>query len=311
LSRMKNSPPTDGPGMDLAALLQRFEGRIPSLPDKPEESTEAVLRALWLLAAGRPVSAVLASEQRLPELSAQEQERFYQLVAQREQGIPLAHLTGRQHFMGREFLAGKQALIPRRETEILGNAALALLRERVSTASPHPRVLDLCCGSGNLACTLAGEVAGCRVWAADLSPEAVELARANAIHLGCADRVQVVAGDLFSPFEGGEYDHSFDLICCNPPYITSARLETLPAEIVRNEPRMAFDAGPLGLGILSRLLQDAPRFLVAGGWLAFEVGVGQGEALLRRVEKQPQFAEARGAADSHGKIRAICCRRRP
>jgi release factor glutamine methyltransferase len=294
----------------VKSLVERHASSIHSLPDKPEETLEAVVRSLWLCAAGVPVSALKAATVPLPLLTDQQQQILAGLLEQRSGGVPLAHLTGRQNFMGLEYVCSKQALIPRKETEILGNAALALLEERIAPVNGNPRVLDLCTGSGNLACAIAFYKPACEVIAADLSPEAVELARINANQLGCAERVKVFAGDLFSPFESDEYYKSFDLITCNPPYITSAKLPTLAEEVIGHEPKMAFDAGPLGLAVLWRLLQHAPRFLKAGGWLAFEVGLGQGTALAQRISKNPQFTEVQGKFDQQGQVRAIVGRLR-
>jgi release factor glutamine methyltransferase len=284
-------------------LIDRYCGRMFFLADKPEETPEATVRALWLSAAGVPASAAGAMTSALPALTAAQRRQLHDWLERRADGVPLAHLTGRQRFMGLDFICTPQALIPRKETEILGEAALAILQEEVRC--PHPRVLDLCTGSGNLACALAIHMPQCAVFAADLSPEAVELAVRNARALLCADRVTAVAGDLFAPFDSPPHLASFDLITCNPPYITSAKVASLDPEIIGHEPAMAFDAGPLGLAVLWRLLQDAPRFLKPGGWLAFEVGLGQGRALLQRLSRNPRFAHQQGKTDGAGKIRAI------
>src|ERR1017187_5590561 len=265
-------------GLGLSDLAQkvfldhteRYGSRIVPLPDKPEETIEAVVRALWLCAAGIRVSAVKALTINLPELSEEQKRTLTELLEQRSSGTPLAHLTGRQQFMGLECICNSQALIPRRETEILGNAARAILVEKVLPGNSAPQVLDLCTGSGNLACAMATHVPQCTVYAADLSEEAVNLAKMNSQHLGRGDKVRAFAGDLFAPFESEQFHHFFDLILCNPPYITSTKLPLLHQEIIGHEPKMAFDAGPLGLAILWRLLKDAPRFAKNGGWL--EIG---------------------------------------
>jgi len=291
-------------------LASRYGARIRSLPDKPEETLESTLRALWLLAAGRPVSAVKAASLALPPLSVSQKQGLTDLLERRAQGVPLAHLTGRQNFMGLEFLASAHALIPRKETEILGQAARNLLEQQILPKMPQPQVLDLCTGSGNLACSMATLIPRCTVWAADLSSEAVAMAKANAEELGCSDKVKLFVGDLFQPFDSAEFAGFFDLILCNPPYITSGKLPSLDPEIVGHEPKMAFDAGPLGLAILWQLLQQAPHFLKAGGWLAFEVGAGQGGGLVKRLSRDPQFTDVAGIPDTHGEVRAIIARRR-
>ena len=284
-------------------LVDRCRSKINLLPDKPEETIETTVRALWLCAASVPASAARAVKMPLPSLTEDQRQKLADLLEQRSRGVPLAHLTGWQHFMGLEFKCTSQALIPRKETEILGNAARAILADKY--LRDNPRVLDLCTGSGNLACAMACHAPQCVVFAADLSREAVELARSNARHLGCVDKIHTFAGDLFAPFESEQFYRSFDLIICNPPYITSAKLPSLNQEIIGYEPKMAFDAGPLGLSILWRLFQDAPRFLKNGGWLAFEVGLGQGAGLVQRLSKNTRFTNVQAMLDEKGNIRAI------
>ena len=291
----------------FAELCEEFGATFLALPDKPEETIETTVRALWLRSAGQAVSAERARGLALPALSAAEVGELRALLGQRGQGKPLAHLTGRQAFMGLEFICTENALVPRKETEILATAACSLLEQQILPMNIRPRVLDLCCGSGNVACAIANKFPSCSVMGADLSCEAVELAQENAETLGCADRVTFRSGDLFLPFESEEDFWSFDLITCNPPYITTGKWATLPAEIREHEPKLAFDGGPLGVGVLWRLWQEAPRFLKPQGWLAFEVGLGQAPQLLRRLGKSAQYCQVRGLADKAGNPRTIVC----
>src|SRR5258706_6915480 len=160
---------------DLLQEVQRF---WTPLPDKPEETPERLLCALWSTACGAPVSVDRASQGSLPALDTGSLERLRELLERRKAGVPLAHITERQSFLGLELLAGPAALIPRKETEILGRAALAkigcMARKRGSLL-----VLDVCTGSANLALAYAYYEPQSRVYAADLSPEAVALARRN------------------------------------------------------------------------------------------------------------------------------------
>lgn len=298
--------------MSVAGFTERLtvlRSAMQTLPDKPEETPEATLRALWCLAAGRPMSAEAAShlaDDALPVLDAAQDAQLGALTAQRLAGIPLAHLTGRQTFMGMEMLAGPQALIPRRETELLARAALVHLR-----AMAQPRVIDVCTGSGNLALSMAQGVPTARVWGADLSPEAVALAEANARHLGLSERVQLRCGDLIAPFEAMDADFlgRTDLLLCNPPYISSGKLDSMPAEIVQHEPSLAFDGGPFGIRILQRLMKDAPRFLRSGGWLGLEVGLGQGPAVQQWLARTGQFDTPQAVPDDHGQVRSLLAQR--
>lgn len=301
----------------LPAVAHVFQRRcdalaeqLKTLPDKPQETAEATLRVLWHLASGTPLSIEAAHEAPLPPLSAETQARLDQLTRQRLSGVPLSHLSGRQRFMGLEMLAGSDALIPRRETELLGHAALELLRGIAQTIDA-PRAIDVCTGSGNLALSLAAHAPPAQVFAADLSPQAVALAERNANHLGLQERVQFRCGDLLEPFNDPSFLAQVDLLVCNPPYISSQKVDTMATEISAFEPRLAFDGGPLGVKILQKLIREAPLYLKPGGWLAFEVGAGQGPAVLKRLQAGSQFAQCRSVSDQHGEVRALLAQKKP
>lgn len=288
----------------LARLTQDWE----VMADKPEETPESALRALWYVAAGQPKSVESALVGELPGLTPEFELQLRELVGKRLKGIPLAHLSGRQQFMDVELLAGREALVPRKETELLGNAALEILKN-IADVEAAPRVIDVCTGAGNLAVAFAMHVPQAKVYAADLSGDAVGLAKRNVEFVGAGDRVKVQEGDLLAPYDGDIFHGSVDLLTCNPPYISSAKVDTMHEEISNYEPRLAFDGGPFGIKILQRLMQEAPRFLKTGGWLAFEVGLGQGPAILQRLRNNKNFDELRTVEDATGEVRAIMARR--
>lgn len=288
-------------GAWTAALGRLLE--LATLADKPEETPASTLRVLWLTAAGEPASVQLARERTLPALGIAGRERLEGLVDRRLAGEPLAHLSGRQAFMGIEMLAGPQALIPRIETELLGYAALRLLRG--FPGRRQLRIADICTGSGNLACALAIGEPRARVVASDLSRDATDLAQRNVVFLGLQGRVTIRTGDLLTPLERDLAAGAFALVTCNPPYISTGRVSEMPAEISEHEPALAFDGGPLGIGILQRTIKDAPRFLLSGGWLAMEVGSGQGHAVARRLAASSDFVTVETITDDDGDIRAV------
>jgi release factor glutamine methyltransferase len=290
----------------FARLCDRLGAGWSPLPDKPEETPESTLRALWYTAAGEPRSAQAARLGDLPALDGAALAALDALIDQRLAGVPLAHLTGRQHFIEIEMLAAPAALVPRKETELLGRAAIDLVCE---AGGGTATVVDVCTGCGNIALAVARHVPGAHVFGADLSEEAVALARRNAAWLGLDQRVEFRAGDLLAPFDDAAFIGRVDLLTCNPPYISSAKVGQMAAETAGHEPRLAFDGGPLGVTILMRLLQEAPRFLRAGGWLAFEVGLGQGPALVRRLKAAGAWNEVREMTDDNGAVRAIAARR--
>lgn len=303
-----DSDPAPGPGDPAPpALFERHLARLVAeaaiLPDHPEETPDSTLRALWALAAGTPLSVGAAAALPLALLTEAGERLLGSLVERRIAGSPLGHLTGRQSFMGVELLAGPEALVPRAETEILGRTALDLVR-----ATKASLVVDLCTGAGNLAAAVAVGVPGLTVHAADLSVAAVGLARANTLFTGVADRVHVHQGDLFDALPA-ELRGSVDVLICNPPYISSAKVGEMAAEIAEHEPRMAFDGGSLGLSIVSRLVQEAPDWLRPGGWLCFEIGLGQGSYWQKRIPRFPGWEVVEPVADDEGNIRVLTVRR--
>lgn len=288
-------------------LLAETAGKLSALPDKPEETAGNTLRALWHMAAGVPMSAEQAAEVALPVLDKPGIARLRELLAQRFAGTPLAHLTGRQRFMGVELMTSRAALVPRKETELLGHVALAVLRQ-LAGDQERLRVIDVCTGAGNLALTLAVHAPEAQIYASDLSVEAVELARRNGTELGLGKRVEFRQGDFLAPFADGHFDMNVDLLVCNPPYISSGKVGTLPDEIIGHEPSLAFDGGPFGVKILQRLLSEAPQYLRRGGWLAFEVGLGQGPAILDRLRRNAAYADQAAVVDAAGAVRAVVAR---
>jgi len=285
----------------LADELHRF---WKPLPDKPEETPERIVRALWLTASGTPASVDSAADTRLPALNEAASARLRELLERKKSGVPLAHLTGRQRFLGIDFIAGPAALIPRKETEILGCAVLARL-QGLARERGEPLVVDLCTGSGNLAIACAHYEPAARVYASDLSHEAVALARMNCEHTGVAGRVEVMQGDLFEPFEDERFLGRCDLLICNPPYIPAAKVGEMPPEISGFEPELAFNGGIYGIAILMKLIRNAPRFLRPGSWLGFEVGEGQGPQIARQIAKNRAYGNIETLCDARGEIRAI------
>jgi release factor glutamine methyltransferase len=203
-------------------------------------------------------------------------------------------------FMDVELLVERGVLVPREETELLGNTALALL-------PPKALLIDMCCGSGNLACAIASRRPDVRIWASDLTDACASLARKNAAHLGAAERVTVVQGDLFSALQ--DLEGTIDLVVCNPPYISRAKLAGERAVLLANEPREAFDGGPYGLSIHQRVVREALPFLKPGGWLLFEIGLGQERQVRMLFERTRAYEDLRTVANAAGEVRVIAGRK--
>jgi release factor glutamine methyltransferase len=246
----------------LAWTAQHFEKRQ---VDSPRLTAEVLLA--HVLKVGRVRLYVDLDR----PLEKEELATFKALIARRTAGEPTQYLTGVREFYNRPFKVDPRVLIPRPETELLVEAALHALPKDAPS-----RALDLCTGSGCIAISLAAERPQAEVLAVDLSPDACALARENAEALGVAARVQVLEGDLYAPLPP---DARFDLVVSNPPYVGTAEITTLSAE-VRREPRMALDGGADGLALVRRVFAGARRVLRPGGLLALEMGETQGPQLL-------------------------------
>jgi release factor glutamine methyltransferase len=213
-----------------------------------------------------------------------------------------AYASGRTTFMGLELQVAPGALVPRPETELLGMTAIdALGRMNVAAA----RVIDMCCGTGNLACAIATRVPEARVWACDLTKECIEVAQRNVAGLGLSDRVTVSRGDLFAALSGQGLEASVDAVVCNPPYISEKRLEGDRAHLLAREPREAFAAGPYGLSIHMRVLKEAPLYLRPGGVLLFEVGLGQDRQVASLFERNAAYEAVSVVANGAGEGRVV------
>jgi release factor glutamine methyltransferase len=287
-----------------------LKDKLQFLDDKPEENLESTIKALWLVAAGLPVSAEKAGTVSLPELNEDQLKKLNKLIDLRLKNIPLAHITQRQSFMGIEFKTDKRALIPRKETELLGKKALEL-SHIITTSKGTAIVFDVCCGAGNLGISISCLNTKCKVYASDISEEAVELTRENIELLTQNEQVKVFKSDLFSEFESDKFHGKIDLIVCNPPYISSAKVVKMDPEISSNEPVLAFDGGMLGVKIIQKLIADSPRFLAPQGWLVFEVGVGQGDFVIKLLQKTLIFQKINSTTDNSGNIRVVFAQKSP
>jgi len=206
-------------------------------------------------------------------LSMGEARTFGRALCQRCAGTPLQHLTGEQAFRRISVTVRPGVFIPRPETEVLVEVALECLGRR-----EEPVVVDVGTGTGAVALAIADERPGSRVFATDLSPEAVELSTENAVRLGLS--VTVLQGDLLDPVPPN-LRGAVDLVVSNPPYVTDAEYDDLPAE-VRADPRLALVGGTR---LHERLAAGAIRWLRRGGALAVEIGASQGPEVAKLLER--------------------------
>jgi release factor glutamine methyltransferase len=266
-------------------LLKRIDESNLSVSDFPDETTVTTIRALWNTAAGIPLSASKAQSAPLPELTSENRKNLETLIKQRISGVPLAHLTGRIHFMNLELIIEPGVLIARPETELLGFTVVEWLRSS-RFSSEHGTGIDIGCGSGNLSCGIASHYSGLRLYAVDITDECVDCAKKNISLNKLNDRVTIYKGDLFSPLAGLHLEMNTDIVISNPPYIPSAKLQSDLSHLVKHEPQEAFNGGIYGFSLHHRLIKESLRFLKPGGVLFFEFGIGQEkqvQALFNRV----------------------------
>lgn len=204
------------------------------------------------------------------ELSVEMWETYQQVIEQRKSHIPVQHITESQVFMGLEFFVNKDVLIPRQDTETLVEEAVKVLEDDMD-------VLDMCTGSGCIIISLA-KMKRIRGTGVDLSKQALDVAKKNGKKLE-AD-ITWMESDLFEKVMG-----TYDFIISNPPYIKTSVIQSLQKEVQEHDPYMALDGRDDGLYFYRKIIQESPKFLKNPGYLYFEIGHDQGNAVKEMMEK--------------------------
>jgi len=226
---------------------------------------------------------------------------------------PIQYITGSAEFCGLDFRVDHRVLIPRPETELLVEAVIEIAAFR-GTRTETIKILDLCTGSGNIAVALAvrlrpstlsetegltKSISNCRITASDISPDAIEVARLNAIRNGVYDEIEFKKSDLLLDVDG-----RFDIIVSNPPYIARDEFPSLQEEVKR-EPRIALDGGEDGLDFYRRIVAALPGHLKRGGSLVMEIGYGQRAALAGIIGDSGLFRLSDIKRDHNGIDRVV------
>lgn len=202
------------------------------------------------------------------------EEQFYRMcIDKRAARVPLQHITGEQEFMGLTFRVNEHTLIPRQDTEIL-------VEEGMRRMFDGMRILDMCTGSGCILLSLLKYSNECEGTGIDISEEALKIAGENAKRFGLD--AEFVQSDLFENVPEKKYD----MIISNPPYIETAVIKTLMPEVREHEPIQALDGREDGLFFYRRIVKKAGEFLAKGGWLFFEIGYNQGDAVKELMTVQ-------------------------
>jgi release factor glutamine methyltransferase len=220
-----------------------------------------------------------------------------ELVRRRGAGEPLQHLLGTVEFCGRIFRCDKRALVPRPETEQLVELLISHLKSKIEDF----RIVDVGTGSGVIALTLAAEFPKAEIIGADISEDALMLARENAERFGLADRVRFLRSNLLESAQPG-----FDLIVANLPYVSIEARRKLSREVL-HDPEVALFAGARGDELVQQLIAQAPSWLRLGGMLAMEIGIGQSDTLLAAMAEK-NYRDIWTEKDYSGVIRFLFAR---
>jgi release factor glutamine methyltransferase len=231
------------------------------------------------------------------EITPDEQARYEVVLAERAGGKPSQYITGHQEFWGLDFIVSPAVLIPRPETEHVLETVLELAREFA-----RPRIVDVGTGSGCIALSLARELPAAEILAVDISPGALEIARANAVRLQLDHRVDFQERDLLHGFTPA----SFDFVVSNPPYVAEAEPDKVQREVREFEPRVAVFAGDSGMEAYRLLIPQAHEVLRPGGWLVVEIGFSI-EAAVRDLLRD--WREVQVTADLQGIPRVVAARK--
>jgi release factor glutamine methyltransferase len=256
--------------------------------------------ATWLLEKALQTTGLKLAIERnrsLPLFQCAEAEA---LIARRAAREPLQYILGSQDFCGLDFEVSPAVLIPRPESELLIEETRQALIGKDLAA-----IADIGTGSGCLAVILATLAAAARIYAVDCSPAALAVAERNIARHSVEERVSCVLGDLCSPLTSLGLAGQVDVIVSNPPYITEAEWPSLQPEVRDFEPRCALVAGPAGIEVHCRLLEEAWKFLVPGGWLFMEVGKGQSDAVCRSATRLSHYTEPIVRQDAAGIERVV------
>lgn len=257
-------------------------------------------RELLAFASGRSAASVMADPNLLaPERTCEAMEVY---TARLVRGEPAAYVLGKWSFYGMELEVTPDVLIPRDDTMAVTELAI----EALSQMQPPQRVLDLCTGSGCIGLAIAKQVSTARVTLADISDEALTVARRNMASQHFGVRVSAYRGDALKPAPA--FWGKFDLIVSNPPYISAEEMRELDSSVRDYEPRLALFGGKDGLDFYRAILRNYTPALREGGWLCFEFGWKQAEA-VGELMKAAGFESLRFARDGGDIVRAVAGRK--
>ena len=232
-------------------------------------------------------------------------DKLHELVKRAGLYEPVAYLTGKTEFYSLELDITSDCMIPRPETELLVQRAIEFLRTR----SGVQYVCDLCTGSGCIAVAIAKNFPDARITATDISAAALEVADRNIEKHRLKEQVRLLCGDLFEPVIQQLDVSQFDLIVCNPPYVSTSEYENLDKNIKDYEPQSALLAGEDGMDVYRRIIEKVDDFLKPGAALKLEIGYAQGPTVRELLEQTGTFGEIKIEKDFHDNDRIVIAKK--
>lgn len=234
-------------------------------------------------------------------VAKQNLDRLHALVKRAVKHDPIQYLVGKTEFYSLEIAVTPDCLIPRPETELLVERAVEFLRTRTG----QQLVCDLCTGSGCMAVAIAKNFLSADIIATDICDAALKIAAKNIANYHLENRINLLCGDLFDPIVPQLDIARFDLIVCNPPYVTACEFDSLDKKIKDYEPKQALIAGSDGLEIYRRIASEAAGFLKPDAALILEVGYSQGQAVKELLQQTGGFTEVTIEKDCHNNDRVV------
>ena len=276
-----------------------LEARQTFMQVEDQQTASLLARHLLCHVSGKTQERVIADrEMYASEKICQDMELAVQRIMD---GEPLAYILGEWSFYGLTLYVDENVLIPRDDTCSVAKLAI----KRGLFLDENPRILDLCTGSGCIGLAVANRVKDARVTLADISPEALAVARKNINRLKLSARVSCVQADALAP--ASSFLGKFDMIVSNPPYVTTAEMEELPDSVKNYEPHLALHGGEDGLKFYRAILENYTTALKPGGYICFEFGMGQGDAVCELLLKHGYTVLERVQDDNDRERAVIAC----
>ena len=230
--------------------------------------------------------------------------KYNELIHKRASHVPLQYITKRVEFMSLDFVVDEGVLIPRPETEILVEAVIKktdnkLYHDRIIT------IIDIGTGSGNIAVSLAKNISNVKIYASDISREALTVANENVLRHDVTDQIHLLHGNVFEAFSSNVKKGQVDFIVSNPPYVSKSESKNLEPELIDHEPLLALIGGVDGLFFYKQIIKDAADWIKPGGYLIIEIGETQANSIIKLMQNELHYDEIEIINDLQGKERII------